>query len=127
MINRRVYRMSKPMNLTYHRKGDYLYPNLAIVNETSEPLGKYGLMRRTYLRENRTGWYKSMSLSGKLDHHLAEVERTAQERIDLMLKQMLKANPVPDKETDQMAWAAHMNHLLAVAEELVLKELIYAH
>jgi len=115
------------MNLTYHRKGDYLYPNLAIVNETSEPLGKYGLMRRTYLRENRTGWYKSMSLSGKLDHHLAEVERTAQERIDLMLKQMLKANPVPDKETDQMAWAAHMNHLLAVAEELVLKELLYAH
>lgn len=115
------------MNLTYHCKGDYLYPNLAIVNETSEPLGKYGLMRRTYLRENRTGWYKSMLLSGKLDHHLAEVERTAQERIDLMLKQMLKANPVPDKETDQMAWAAHMNHLLAVAEELVLKELIYAH
>ena len=64
-----------------------------------------------------------MLLSGKLDHYLAEVERTAQERIDLMLK----ANPVPDKETDQMAWAAHMNHLLAVAEELVLKELIYAH
>ena len=113
------------MKLTYHRKGDYLYPNLIIVNEPSEPLGKYGLMRRTYLKENRTNWYKSMLLSGKLDHHLAEVDQEAQERIDLILKQLLKTNPAPDKEMNQLGWAAHMNSLAMIAKEIVLNELVY--
>lgn len=113
------------MKLTYHRKGDYLYPNLTIVNEASEPLGKYGLMRRTCLKENRTNWYKSMLLSGKLNHHLAEIDRAAQERINLILKQLLKTNPAPDKEANQLDLAAHMHSLTMIAEETVLKELVY--
>lgn len=113
------------MKLTYHRKGDYLYPNLTIVNETREPLGKYGLMRRTYLKEHRTNWYKSMLLSGKLDHHLAEIDQAAQERINLILKQLLKTNPAPDKEANQLGWTTHMNSLTMIAEEIVLKELVY--
>ena len=113
------------MKLTYHRNGDYLYPNLVIDNKTSDPLGKYGLMRRTYLKENRTNWYKSMLLSGKLDQHLSKIDKAAQERIDLIMNQLLDSNPVPDKEANQIAWAVHMNHLLAIAEEVVLNELVY--
>ncbi|MCI9448583.1 MAG: TnpV protein, partial [Lachnospiraceae bacterium] len=54
------------MELTYHRKGDYLFPNLTI-EEPEATIGKYGMLRRTYLKENRKGWYQSMMLSGKLD------------------------------------------------------------
>ena len=114
------------MNLTYHRNGDYLYPNLMIENDVNESIGKYGLLRKTYLKQNRTNWYKSMLLSGKLDQHLAEIERTAQERIDLVLTLLLNMNPAPDKEKNQLTWAAHMNNLLLRAEEIVLNELVYA-
>ena len=114
------------MNLTYHRKGDYLYPNLVIDNEPSESLGKYGLLRRTYLKQNRIGWYKSMLLSGKLEQHLAEVDRAAQERIERIMAQLLKTKPVPDQEADQLASTACMNNLLLQAEEIVLNELVYA-
>ena len=113
------------MNLTYHRKGDYLYPNLVIENDVNEPIGKYGLLRRTYLKQNRTNWYKSMLLSGKLDQHLAEIERTAQERIDLMLAQLQETNSAPDKEVNQLNRVAYMNNLLLRAEEIVLNELVY--
>ena len=113
------------MNLTYHRKGDYLYPNLIMENAPEKVIGKYGLMRRTYLKENRTNWYKSMLLSGKLDQHLSEIDKAAQERIDLIMNQLLDSNPAPDKEADQIAWAVHMNHILAIAEEIVLNELVY--
>ena len=114
------------MNLTYHRKGDYLYPNLVIENEVKEPIGKYGLLRRMYLKQNRTNWYKSMLLSGKLEQHLAEIDRTAQERVSRILAQLLDTNPAPDKEENQLAWTAYMNNLLLEVEEIVLNELIYA-
>lgn len=113
------------MELTYHRKGDYLYPNLVIENDAAQVIGKYGLMRRTYLKENRTNWYKSMRLSGRLDQHLMEIDRAAQERVELILNRLLKTNPAPDKETNQLGWAAHMNSLTMMAEEIVLKELVY--
>lgn len=113
------------MELTYHRKGDYLYPNLVIENDAAQVIGKYGLMRRTYLKENRTNWYKSMLLSGRLDQHLMEIDRAAQERVELILNRLLKTNPAPDKETNQLGWAAHMNSLTMMAEEIVLKELVY--
>ena len=113
------------MELTYHRKGDYLFPNLVIKNEETEVIGKYGLLRKSFLKEHKTNWYKSMLLTGKLDHHLAEIDKAAQERLDLIVNQMLLTNPAPDKETNQMGWAAHMNSLAAMAEEIVLKELVY--
>lgn len=62
------------MGLTYYLKGDYLFPNLTI--ESSEnPIGKYGMLRRTFLKENRSNWYQSMMLTGKLDRHLLEIEK----------------------------------------------------
>lgn len=113
------------MELTYHRKGDYLFPNLAI-EEPEVTIGKYGMLRRTYLKENRKGWYQSMMLSGKLDSHLLGIEKAATERMEVLMKGLLEKYPVPDKEKDQMAWAAHMNGLTAMAEESILKELVYS-
>ena len=113
------------MVLTYHRRGDYLFPNLYIEQEETEPIGKYGMLRKTYLKEHRSDWYQSMLVTGELSKHLSEIDQTAQRRVDQIVAQMLARNPAPDKEIDPMGWVGHMNNLLAMAEEMVLTDLIY--
>jgi predicted metal-dependent hydrolase len=113
------------MELTYHRKGDYLFPNLTIEDEGAI-IGKYGMMRKTFLQENKKNWYQSMVMTGKLNRHLTEVETAAQERMEVLMKGLLEKYPAPDKEKDQMAWTAHMNSLTAMAEESILTELVYS-
>lgn len=113
------------MELTYHRKGDYLFPNLVLEKE-NVTIGKYGMLRRTFLKEHKKGWYQSMMLSGKLDVHLVETEQAANERMEVLLQRLIEKSPAPDKETEQMAWVAHINGLKNMAEETVLMELIYS-
>ena len=72
------------MELTYYRKGDYLFPNLAVKDE-SQIIGKYGMLRRTYLKENRKNWYQSMLMSGRLNQHLAQIEEAAEKRVETLL------------------------------------------
>lgn len=113
------------MKLEYYRNGDYLFPNL-VLKEEAATIGKYGMLRRTFLREHKKNWYQSMLLTGKLDRHLLEVEKMADERLDILMKGLLQSHPAPDKEANQLAWAAHMNGLMAMAEEIVLLELVYS-
>lgn len=61
------------MKVEYYRNGDYLFPNL-VLNEENVTIGKYGMLRRTFLKEHKKGWYQSMLLTGKLERHLQEVE-----------------------------------------------------
>ena len=70
------------MKLNYTRKGDYLYPGLTISSETQQLIGKYGLLRKSFLKEHKPDLYQSMLLTGKLDVHLAEIDRVAQRRMD---------------------------------------------
>ena len=111
------------MELTYHRKGDYLFPNLT-VEEEEVTIGKYGMLRRTFLKEHKNSLYQSLFLTGKLNQHLLEIEKAAQERMESQMEKLLKNKP--DKEADPMAWTAHMNALTAIAEESILTELVYS-
>ncbi|RGY80131.1 TnpV protein [Ruminococcus sp. AM12-48] len=113
------------MALTYHRKGDYLFPNLTI-QETEAQIGKYGMLRRTFLKEYKNSLYQSLLLTGKLNSHLEEIEKAAQERLEVLMEKLLEKNPAPSKEENPMAWAAHMNSLTATAEESILTELVYS-
>ena len=112
------------MELTYHRKGDYLFPNLTVQDEPMS-IGKYGMLRRTYLRENKKNWYQSMLMSGRLNQHLAQIDEQAENRMEELIESLNEKYPAPNKETEQMAWVAHQNNLTAMAEEIVLKELVY--
>ena len=109
----------------YSTVGDYQLPNLTL-NQPRKPLGKYGRMRLSFLRQQRPVLYNTMLLNGSLYPHLMEVEQTAESRMQQTMEQLLKQNPAPDKEQNQMAWVQHMNSLKAQAEELVLNELIYS-
>ena len=112
-------------NVTYSTIGDYQLPNLTL-NQPRKPLGKYGRMRRNYLKQYRPVLYNSMLLNGTLYPHLMELEQTAESRMQQTMEQLLAQNPAPDKESRQMEWVQHMNSLRAQAEELVLTELIYS-
>ena len=117
--------MNMSSNLSYTQTGDYLLPNLTL-NQPRKPLGKYGRLRRTYLKHNRPVLYNTMLLNGSLYPTLSELEQTAVAMKEQMMTELLAKNPAPDKDQNQMAWVQHMNSLKAQAEELVLNELIYS-
>ena len=112
--------------LTYTRSGDYLIPDLTVPE--SPKLGKYGMLRRTFLREHRDGIYTGMLLNGTLNRHLEEVDRQAQKMLDDLTEQMKALNGVTEqlKSEDQMRWVQMMNSIRHSAEEVILNDLIYA-
>lgn len=116
------------IELNYKRSGDYLLPDLGLTDAEKLPLGKYGLLRQCYLKENRPGLYTRLMLSGKLMEHLQEIERTAQSRLESLMSLLPKQAGVTEelKAQDQLAWVQRMNALQAQAEEMILLELIYA-
>lgn len=116
------------IELEYRQNGDYLLPDLGLTEAEQMPLGKYGLLRRHYLEENRPGLYTRLMLSGKLMEHLQEIEQTAQNRLESLMNELTKQEGVTEalKARDQMTWVQSMNALQAQAEETILSELIYA-
>ena len=117
--------MNMSSNLSYTQTGDYLLPNLTL-HQPKTPLGKYGRMRLSFLRQQHPALYNTMLLNGSLYPHLTEVEQTAESRIQQTMQKQLEQNPAPNKEQHQMEWVQHMNSLKAQAEELVMNELIYS-
>ena len=111
-------------SLTYTMNGDYQIPDLKLTEQPEKPLGKYGRMRRAYLKENRPLLYNQFLLNGTLYPHLLEIEETANQRLELIMNQLLEKDPAPDKKQNAMAWVQHMNALKAQAEEVILTELI---
>ena len=112
---------------TYHVGQDgLLYPDLLPPSEDEPHYGKYGRMRRTYLKEHHEGLYTGLLLTGKLNAHQNEIDETAHARIELMIRQMAKNQGVNEelKARDQMKWVGAMNNIKAAAEEIVLAELI---
>ncbi|MPN05886.1 hypothetical protein SDC9_153140 [bioreactor metagenome] len=113
------------MEMTYTMRGDYLLPDLTLPSQPS--IGKYGMLRKSFLKEHRKATYTSLLLSGKLMEHLAEIDRTARERVERMTAQMAGMEGVNEemKSADPMKWVGLMNNLKHSAEETVLTELIY--
>lgn len=112
-------------NATYSTVGDYQLPNLTL-NQPRKPLGKYGRLRRTYLKNHHPVLYNTMLLNGSLYLHLMEVGQTAESRMQQTMQGLLKQNPAPDKAQNQLMWVQHMNSLKAQVEEVILMELIYS-
>ncbi|MCK9479969.1 MAG: TnpV protein [Firmicutes bacterium] len=105
-------------------EGDYQIPDLTLP-EDNRTIGKYGMMRRTYIKQHRPGLYSSLMITGKLTDHLLEIDRMAKEQLELIIKQMIDKESLPDKSTQQMAWVQAMNNIRHSAEEIVLTELVH--
>ena len=115
------------MTIQYHKFGDYYLPNLVIEDTEVNPIGKYGRMRKRYLKEHRPALYSSLLLTCKLDQHLAEIDETCEERMELLSGQMARQEGVTEelKAADQMERVRHMNSIRNRAEEVVLHDLVY--
>ena len=113
--------------LTYTRSGDYWIPNLSLSQQETQPLGKYGRMRKAYLQEHRPVLWNSLILSEKLYPHLREIDETANQRLEQMMPQLAEAAGATEalKAADPMQWVGLMNTCKAQAEEVILTELIY--
>ncbi len=113
------------MGGTYYREGDYLIPNL--IAPESPHIGVWGERRRQYLPKNRDGIYTGMLLSGTLNAHLEEIDRTANEMLSRIIEGMARREGITEalKAENQMEWVQRMNAIRAAAEEVVRSELIY--
>ena len=114
------------MNLTYEKSGDYLIPNIIPEPEPEGELRKFGLMRKHYLKEYKSGIYQGMVLSGKLKEHLLMVQEQAESQFDALVEQMTEREGVTEqlKEENQMLWVQRMNNIRARAEEVVREEML---
>ena len=113
--------------LTYKTIGEVQIPELSLSEQTTEPLGKYGRMRKKYLRENRPILWNQMILSETLYPHLRRIDATANSRLELMMPELMKAAGVTEalKQSDPMTWVGLMNNCKAQAEETILNELVF--
>ena len=115
------------MEMTYKQTGDYLIPDIQLTEQEVKPLGKYGRMRKTYLKEHRPILWNRLILSEQLFPHLQEIDETAHRRLEEMLPKMVALAGVTEdmKRSDPLRWAGLMNSLKAQAEEILLTELVY--
>ena len=113
--------------LTYSRYGDYYIPNLKLSNQPDKPIGKYGRMRKRYLKEHRPVLYSSLILNEKLYPHLLEIDEAANNRLEAIMPELTKSAGVTEqlKASNSMKWVGLMNTLKAQAEEIISSELIY--
>ena len=112
--------------LSYTLCGNYYLPDL-VLNEEEPTYGKYGMLRKQFLKEHRPIRYQNLLLSGKLTAHLNQIDQEATEQVEVLMKQMVEKQGVTEelKVRNQMKWVRLMNNIKASAEEMVLRETLY--
>ena len=115
------------MGGTYRQEGNYLIPNIYLPDEPEYQIGKYGHLRRSYLKAHRPVLYANFLTSGTLHRHLAEIDQACNERMATIVSDMARQEDVTEalKAADQMERVRRMNSIRNRAEEIVLTELIY--
>ena len=120
-----LYKYLETRNEVDHLESVFPYNEFS--QEEQQPIGKYGRMRRSYLKENRPVIYCNLILSGKLYQHLSEINQRCLERMELLVQRTAKREGVTEtlKAVDQMAWVGKMNSIHSRAEAIVLHDLVY--
>ena len=112
---------------TYTKVGDYYIPNIAVPDTKKYNIGKYGNLRKIFLKEHHKSYYTALFMEGKLFEHLAEIDETCHRCLKDMVTKMAEQEGVTEqlKATDQMLWVRKMNSVRNRAEEVILREYVY--
>ena len=123
-MKKQIYDEKNGMSYTLH--GDYYLPDL-VLSEEEPTYGKYGMLRKQFLKEHRSARYQYLLLTGKLNEHLNQTDQEARKQVEMLMKQMAEKKGATEelKAQDQMKWVRLMNNIKASAEEIVLKNTIY--
>lgn len=113
--------------ITYHREGDYLIPNLYLPKQPKGNIGKYGHLRLEYLKNFKKGLYAELLLNGTLKQHLIEIDEITTSKVNDLIKQLAEAEHINEnlKEHHQMEWVQAMNNIKNRAEEIVFNDILY--
>ena len=122
-MKKQIYDEKNGMSYTLH--GDYYLPDL-VLNEAEPTYGKYGMLRKQFLKEHRSARYQYLLLTGKLNEHLNQIDQESRKQMEMLMGQMVERQGVTEelKVQDQMKWVRLMNNIKASAEEIVLKNLV---
>ena len=122
------YIYNKQNGLWYELQSDYYIPCLVLDEEDTRPIGMWGRKQLRYIQEHRPVLHTTLLLSGKLNSHLAEIDKQATEMFDRLMKQLAEKEGITEhlKAQDQMAWVGAMNNIRNTAEEIVITEIIFA-
>ena len=123
-MKKQIYDEKNGMSYTLH--GDYYLPDL-VLREEEPTYGKYGMLRKQFLKEHRSARYQYLLLTGKLNEHLNQIDQEVREQVETLMEQMTEKQGVTEelKAQDQMEWVRLMNNIKASAEEMVLRETLY--
>ena len=123
-MKKQIYDEKNGMSYTLH--GDYYLPDL-VLREEEPTYGKYGMLRKQFLKEHRSARYQYMLLTGKLNEHLNQIDQEVREQVETLMEQMTEKQGVTEelKEQDQMKWVRLMNNIKVSAEEIILKNMVY--
>ena len=123
-MKKQIYDEKNGMSYTLH--GDYYLPDL-VLREEEPTYGKYGMLRKQFLKEHRSAGYQYLLLTGKLNKHLNQTDQEAREQGETLMEQMTEKQGVTEelKVRNQMKWVRLMNNIKASAEEMVLRETLY--
>lgn len=112
--------------ITYTERDGLLYPDLELPEQYSEDIGRFGRMRKRYLKEHRKAYYSILCMKLELNDHQREINRQTVEQIDLISSQLAKAEGVTEqfKAHDQLGWVQAMNSCRARAKEQVIRETV---
>ena len=123
-MKKQIYAEKNGPDYTLH--GDYYLPDLEI-NEEEPTYGKYGIMRKQFLKEHRSARYQYLVLTGKLTEHLNQVDKEVREKVEILMEQMAEQWGVTEelKMQDQMEWVRRKNNIQATAEEIAYKNIIF--
>ena len=123
-MKKQIYDEKNGMSYTLH--GDYYLPDL-VLREEEPTYGKYGMLRKQFLKEHRSARYQYLLLIGKLNEHLNQIDQEVREQVETLMEQMIEKQGVTEelKAQDQMKWVRLMNNIKASAEEMVLREILY--
>ena len=113
------------MGGTYHREGEFLLPDIELPEE--KPIGVWGTRHYHHLRKANRVLFSQLTISGKMNDYLAEIDRQAEDMFSQLVKQLAERDGISEtlKATDQMEWVRRMIAIRAQATEIVNSELIY--
>lgn len=123
-MEKQIYDEKNGLSYTLH--GDYYLPDLEI-NEEEPTYGKYGIMRKQFLKEHRSAKYQYLVLTEKLTEYLNQVDKEARKKVEMLVEQIAERWGVTEelKMQDQMEWVRRMNNIQATAEEIAYKNIIF--
>ncbi len=112
---------------TYSQQGVYLIPNITLSNEEDQPIGIWGQRHLRYLKQHRRVLYINLLTSGKLNSHLAEIDKQTEELYFRLVKQFAESEGVTErlKADNPMEWVGRMGNIESRCREIVNNEVVF--